>query len=85
MRLTTENAGKTLVLEVAQHLGENTVRAIAMDTTDGLVRGQEVVDTGDAISVPVGPEVLGRIFDVIGNPIDDMPAPKTEQTLSNSP
>ena len=75
--ITTQNAGKTLVLEVAQHLGENTVRAIAMDTTDGLVRGQEVVDTGDAISVPVGPEVLGRIFDVIGNPIDDMPAPKT--------
>ncbi|MEM7617871.1 MAG: F0F1 ATP synthase subunit beta [Pseudomonadota bacterium] len=78
--LTTDNDGKTLVLEVAQHLGENTVRAIAMDTTDGLVRGQEVVDTGAAISVPVGPETLGRIFDVIGQPIDDMPAPKTAKT-----
>ncbi len=77
--ITTQNNGKTLVLEVAQHLGENTVRAIAMDTTDGLVRGQEVTDTGEAISVPVGPEVLGRIFDVIGNPIDDMPAPKTDK------
>ena len=64
--LNTENDGKTLVLEVAQHLGENTVRAIAMDTTDGMVRGQEVNDTGDSISVPVGPGVLGRIMDVIG-------------------
>ncbi|QQG37049.1 MAG: F0F1 ATP synthase subunit beta [Micavibrio aeruginosavorus] len=77
--LTTQNDGKTLVLEVAQHLGENTVRCIAMDTTDGLVRGQEVVDSGDAISVPVGPETLGRILDVIGNPIDDMTAPKTKK------
>ncbi|WP_435641266.1 F0F1 ATP synthase subunit beta [Micavibrio aeruginosavorus] len=77
--LTTQNDGKTLVLEVAQHLGENTVRCIAMDTTDGLVRGQEVLDTGDAISVPVGPEVLGRILDVIGNPIDNMPAPKSKK------
>ena len=75
--LHTDNDGKTLVLEVAQHLGENTVRAIAMDTTDGMVRGQAVTDTGDAISVPVGPETLGRIFDVIGNAIDEMPAPKT--------
>ncbi len=77
--LTTQNDGKTLVFEVAQHLGESTVRCIAMDTTDGLVRGQEVLDSGDAISVPVGPEVLGRILDVIGNPIDDMPAPKTKK------
>jgi len=77
--LHTDNNGKQLVLEVAQHLGENTVRAIAMDTTDGMVRGHEVIDTGDAISVPVGPEVLGRIFDVIGNVIDDMPAPKTKK------
>jgi F-type H+-transporting ATPase subunit beta len=65
------NEGKTLVLEVAQHLGENTVRAIAMDTTDGLVRGLNVVDTGAPISVPVGPETLGRIFDVIGEAIDE--------------
>jgi F-type H+-transporting ATPase subunit beta len=69
--LTTDNDGKTLVLEVAQHLGENTVRAIAMDSTDGLVRGAAVTDTGEAISVPVGPETLGRILDVIGQPIDE--------------
>ena len=73
------NDGKTLVLEVAQHLGENTVRCIAMDTTDGLVRGQEVTDTGGPITVPVGPETLGRIFDVIGDAIDEMPAPKTKK------
>jgi len=69
--LHTENDGKTLVLEVAQHLGENTVRCIAMDGTDGLVRSAPVSDTGDAITVPVGPETLGRILDVIGKPIDD--------------
>lgn len=69
--LTTENEGKSLVLEVAQHLGENTVRCIAMDSTDGLVRGTEVKDTGDAITVPVGTNVLGRIIDVIGQPIDE--------------
>jgi F-type H+-transporting ATPase subunit beta len=72
--LKTKNAGndnQELVLEVAQHLGENTVRCIAMDSTDGLVRGQDVADTGNAISVPVGPETLGRILDVIGNPIDE--------------
>ncbi len=60
-----------LVLEVAQHLGENTVRAIAMDTTEGLVRGQDVVDTGAAITVPVGPATLGRIMNVIGEPVDE--------------
>jgi len=59
-----------LVLEVAQHLGENTVRTIAMDTTEGLTRGQEVVDTGASITVPVGPATLGRIMNVIGEPID---------------
>jgi F-type H+-transporting ATPase subunit beta len=62
---------KTLVLEVAQHLGENTVRTIAMDSTDGLKRGIEVEDTGDAIKVPVGKEVLGRIMNVLGEPIDE--------------
>lgn len=76
--LETDNHGNTLVLEVAQHLGENIVRTIAMDMTDGLVRGQEVSDTGDAIQVPVGPEVLGRIMDVIGNVIDEGPAVKTK-------
>ena len=59
--LHAENQGKRLVLEVAQHLGENTVRTVAMDTTDGLVRGQDAVDTGAAITVPVGPETLGQI------------------------
>lgn len=60
-----------LVCEVAQHLGENTVRAIAMDATDGLVRGQDVLDTGDQILMPVGPKTLGRILNVIGQPIDE--------------
>lgn len=69
--LTTTVDGKTLVLEVAQHLGENTVRTIAMDSTDGMVRGQEVKATGKPISVPVGPETLGRIMNVIGEPIDE--------------
>ena len=69
--LETENHGKRLVLEVAQHLGESTVRTIAMDATEGLVRGQEVRDTGDAISVPVGAATLGRIINVIGEPIDE--------------
>src|SRR5580704_5121155 len=69
--LTTENEGKRLVLEVAQHLGENTVRTVAMDTTDGLVRGAEVVDTGAPITVPVGPETLGRIINVVGEPVDE--------------
>jgi F-type H+-transporting ATPase subunit beta len=69
--LVCTNQGNHLVLEVAQHLGENTVRTIAMDSTDGLVRGMEVSDTGAPISVPVGPETLGRIINVIGQPIDD--------------
>ena len=69
--LHLQNQGKTLVLEVAQHLGENTVRTISMDTTDGLVRGTEVVDTGSAIRVPVGPETLGRIINVVGEPVDE--------------
>ena len=69
--LETDNRGSRLVLEVAQHLGENTVRCIAMDSTEGLVRGQSVVDTGGAISVPVGPEMLGRIINVIGEPVDE--------------
>src|SRR6266478_3401049 len=69
--LTVDNAGRSLVLEVAQHLGENTVRTVAMDTTDGLVRGANVVDTGDPIMMPVGPETLGRILNVIGEPVDE--------------
>ncbi len=69
--LQCENQGKTMVLEVALHLGESTVRTIAMDTTDGLVRGAEVVDTGEPITMPVGPETLGRLINVVGEPIDD--------------
>ncbi|MFG6516005.1 F0F1 ATP synthase subunit beta [Sulfitobacter sp. 1A13496] len=69
--LHTENQGKTLVLEVAQHLGENTVRAIAMDATEGLVRGQAVTDTGDQIRVPVGNATLGRIMNVTGEAVDE--------------
>jgi len=69
--LETDNNGSRLVLEVAQHLGENTVRTIAMDTTDGLTRGQSVRSTGAQISVPVGPKTLGRILNVIGEPIDE--------------
>ncbi len=69
--LETTNGGNRLVLEVAQHLGEKTVRTIAMDTTEGLTRGQEVRDTGKAISVPVGEGTLGRIMNVIGEPVDE--------------
>jgi len=69
--LNAKNGDATLVLEVAQELGEKTVRCIAMDSTEGMVRGSEVIDTGAPISVPVGPETLGRILNVIGEPIDD--------------
>ncbi len=70
--LETTNDGKRLVLEAAQHLGESMVRTIAMDSTEGLVRGQEVQDTGEPILVPVGPETLGRIMNVVGEPIDEL-------------
>src|SRR5271154_1318118 len=66
--LETQNNGNRLVLEVAQHLGENAARCIAMDVSEGLVRGQEVVDTGAPIMVPVGDAMLGRIINVIGEP-----------------
>src|SRR5690606_13403509 len=69
--LETDNNGSRLVLEVAQHLGENAVRTIAMDTTEGLVRGNPVIDTGAPISVPVGDGTLGRIMNVIGEPVDE--------------
>ena len=71
-----------LILEVAAHIGMNSVRAIAMSSTDGLYRGQEVIDTGAPISVPVGPEVLGRMFDVIGNPIDGLGEVNTKKRYS---
>ena len=76
--LVVEHEKKDLVLEVAQHLGENTVRTIAMDSTDGLVRGQEFTDTGNPISVPVGPETLGRILNVVGEPVDERGPMKTK-------
>ncbi|MBL7052875.1 MAG: F0F1 ATP synthase subunit beta [Candidatus Marinimicrobia bacterium] len=77
----TRDDGTKLVLEVAQHLGDSTVRTVSMDSTDGLQRGQKVVDKGEPITVPVGEEVLGRMFDVLGNPIDNKPAPKVKKRL----
>src|SRR5271154_3673206 len=79
--LYAENQGKRLVLEVAQHLGENTVRAVAMDTTDGLVRGAKVSDSGAPIMVPVGPETLGRILNVVGEPVDERGPVKTKKMM----
>ena len=76
--LETDNQGNRLVLEVAQHLGQNTVRTIAMDATEGLVRGQAVTDLKAPITVPVGPETLGRIMNVIGEPIDERGPVKTK-------
>ncbi|MFC3097240.1 F0F1 ATP synthase subunit beta [Alteraurantiacibacter palmitatis] len=78
--LETRNGDSTLVLEVAQHLGENTVRTIAMDSTEGLTRGQEVINTGAQISVPVGPKTLGRIMNVVGQPIDERGPIGADQT-----
>src|SRR6059036_1946636 len=77
--LETKNQGNRLVLEVAQHLGESTVRTVAMDTSEGLVRGQEVADTGQPIAVPVGEETLGRIINVVGDPVDEAGPVKTAQ------
>ena len=74
-----QNGQGKLTLEVAQHLGDSVVRTVAMDSTDGLVRGQTVIDTGSPISVPVGEETLGRLFDVLGNTIDEKDPPKTEK------
>ena len=79
--LNIDHQGKTLVLEVAQHLGESVVRTVAMDTTDGLVRGQSVTDTGGPITVPVGPETLGRIINVTGEPVDERGPVETERRL----
>ena len=77
---TGEVMERDVVLEVAQHLGNNQVRTIAMSSTDGIVRGQEVTDTGQPISVPVGQKTLGRIFNVLGEPVDRKPPPETEKT-----
>jgi F-type H+/Na+-transporting ATPase subunit beta len=84
--IETDNHGSRLVLEVAQHLGESTVRTIAMDTSEGLVRGQEVTDTGRPISVPVGDGTLGRIINVIGEPVDEAgPVVYTERRAIHQP
>ena len=72
----TRTGGEVLVVEVAQHLGDETVRCIAMGPTDGLIRGMDAVATGSSISVPVGEQTLGRIFNVTGDPIDNKPAPQ---------
>ena len=77
--LTMPIGERTLTVEVAQHIGNNTARCIAMASTDGLTRGTKVTDTGKAISVPVGRETLGRIFNVLGEPVDNKPAPETEE------
>ncbi len=78
-RKSIEGVEEELICEVQLHLGESRVRAVAMDSTDGLVRGMEVIDTGDSIMVPVGPEVLGRLFDVTGRAIDGLEPPKTDK------
>jgi F-type H+/Na+-transporting ATPase subunit beta len=84
--LETKNQGQRLVLEVAQHLGENSVRTVAMDSTEGLTRGQEVTDTGQPIAVPVGDGTLGRIINVIGEPVDEAgPVPHTERRGIHQP
>ena len=74
-----DNKGEKLVVEVAQHLGDDIVRCIAMGSTDGLVRGIDAVDTGKAISVPVGKETLSRMFNLLGEPVDNLPAPETKE------
>ena len=77
--IRVENGDKSLIVEVAQHIGDNVVRCIAMSSTDGLVRGAKAVDTGGPISVPVGRECLGRIFNLLGEPVDKLPAPETAE------
>lgn len=79
--LEVEGTQQRLVLEVAQHLGGNNVRTIALDATEGLVRGQSVLDTGNPIMVPVGPECLGRIMNVIGEPIDERGSIDTKKQM----
>ena len=74
-----DNNGQKLVVEVAQHIGDDVVRCIAMGSTDGLVRGMEAVDTGASIKVPVGKETLGRVFNLLGEAVDNKPQPQTEE------
>ena len=74
-----DNNGRRLVAEVAQQIGDNVARCIAMSSTDGLVRGMDAVDTGESITVPVGEECLGRVFNLLGEPVDELPPPKTNE------
>ena len=74
-----DNKGAKLIAEVAQQTGDNLVRCIAMNSTDGLVRGARAVDTGNPIKVPVGEECLGRVFNLLGDPVDDRPVPDTKE------
>ena len=73
-----DNHGEKLIVEVAQLTGDNVARCIAMSSTDGLVRGTEAVDTGESIKVPVGDQCLGRVFNLLGEPVDNKPAPEAE-------
>ena len=77
--VTVQNGDRTITLEVAQHIGDNVARCIAMSSTDGLVRGAKAVDTGGPITVPVGDATLGRIFNLLGEPVDNMPAPEAQE------
>ena len=78
------SSSRTLIAEVQQHLGDDRVRAVAMDSTDGLARGVDVVDTGKSISVPVGDATLGRIWNVIGEPVDNKPPPAPTSSAGRS-
>ena len=80
--IEVDNQGEKLVLEVAQHIGDDIVRCIAMSSTDGLVRGMDAVDTGDSIKVPVGKETLGRIFNLLGEPVDEREPVETKEKWS---
>jgi len=73
---------RPLILEVAQHLGDDVIRAIAMDSTDGLARGTEIISTGEPITIPVGEEMLGRLINIVGDPIDELPPPETKERYS---
>ena len=81
MTIKTQNGERTLTVEVAQHVGDKTVRTIAMASTDGLTRGTVVTDTGAAISVPVGRDTLGRIFNVLGDAVDNKPDPEGAEKM----
>ena len=81
----TNEGGHKVIAEVAQHLGENTVRAISMESTDGMTRGMDALDTGDTITTPVGKEILGRVLNVVGEPVDEAGEVKGQKTVVNTP